>query len=63
MLYWRYLSNRVFILNEYWIFIPTSILANYLIIRKIRSDRKKVEQLKALKDQIKHEKKLEEYCY
>ena len=39
MLYWKYSSNRIFFLNEYWIFIPTAILANYVIIRKIRSKR------------------------
>jgi hypothetical protein len=48
MLYWKFSSNRVFFLNEYWIFIPSAILANYVIIRKIRLDREREKQLKKL---------------
>lgn len=58
MLYWKYSSNRIFFLNEYVILIPSAILANYVIIRKIRSDREKLKLLKILKDQIEHEKKI-----
>lgn len=60
MLYWKYSSNRIFFLNEYWIFIPSAILANYVIIRKIRLDRKRMKQLKRLKEQIEQLKKLKE---
>ena len=48
MLYWKYSSNRIFFLNEYWVFIPTAILANYFLIRKIRLDKKKSEEMKKL---------------
>lgn len=58
MLYWKYSSNRIFFLNEYWILIPTMALVNYVIIGKIRSHKKRIEVLKRLKDQIEHEKKL-----
>lgn len=58
MLYWKYSSNRIFFLNEYWIFIPSAILANYFIIRKIRFDREKMKQLKRLTEQIDREKKI-----
>lgn len=58
MLYWKYSSNRIFFLNEYWIFIPTAILANYVIIRKIRLDRQRIEQLRILTEQIEREKKI-----
>lgn len=63
MLYWRYSSTRTFFLNEYWIFVPTMILANYVIIRRIRSHKEKIEQLKKLKDQIERAKKLRRILY
>ena len=47
-----------FFLSEYWIFIPSAILANYVIIRKICSDREKIKQLKRLTEQIEREKKI-----
>ena len=58
MLYWKYSSNRTFFLNEYWIFIPSAVLADYLIIRKIRFNRARMKELKRLIDQIEREKKL-----
>ena len=58
MLYWKYSSNRIFFLNEYWIFIPSAVLANYLIIRKVRLNRARMKELKRLIDQIEREKKI-----
>ena len=58
MFYWRYSSNRIFFLNEYWIFIPSAVLANYLIIRKIRLNRARMKELKRLIGQIEREKKI-----
>ena len=58
MLYWKYSSNRTFFLNEYWIFIPSAALANYLIIRQIRSKRASIKELKRLIDQIERAKKI-----
>lgn len=57
MLYWRYSPERTFFLSEYWIFIPSAILANYLLIRKIRSDRKRVQELEKLRNDL-HDKKI-----
>lgn len=62
MLYWKYLSNRIF-LNEYWIFITSAILANYLTIRKIRLHRARIKELRRLISQIEREKKSEQYYY
>ena len=58
MLYWKYSSNRIFFLNEYWIFIPSAILTNYLIIRKIRLNRIRMEELQKLIGHIEREKKI-----
>lgn len=58
MLYYKYSANRIFFINEYWVFIPSAILANYVIIRKIRLDRERMKQLKRLTEQIEHEKKM-----
>lgn len=58
MLYWKYSSDRIFFLNEYWILIPSAILANSVIIRKIRLDRKRLKQLKRFKELIEREKKI-----
>ena len=58
MLYWKYSSNRIFFLNEYWIFIPSAMLVNYVIIRKIRLDRDRMKQLKILTERIEREKKI-----
>ena len=63
MLYWKFSPNRVFFLNEYWIFIPSAILANYLTIRKIRLNKKRVKQLKKLIKQIEREKKIRKILY
>ena len=63
MLYWKYSSNRIFFLNEYWIFIPSAILANYVIIRKIRFDKERMKQLKRLTEQIEREKKIRKILY
>lgn len=58
MLYWKYSSNCIFFLNEYWIFIPTMAVINFVVIRKIRSHKERIEMLKRLKNQIEREKKL-----
>ena len=58
MLYWKYSSNRIFFLSEYWIFIPSAVLANYFIIRKIRSNRARMKELKRLIGIIEREKKI-----
>lgn len=59
MFYWKYSSNRLFFINEYWILGPTVLLADYLIICKIRSRKKKIEELKKLKEHIERYKKLQ----
>lgn len=53
MLYWKYSPNRIFFLNEYWILVPTAIIGNYLIIRKICSHKNKTQQLKEELKQLK----------
>ena len=58
MLYWKYSSNRILFLNEYWIFIPSAVLANYFIIRKIRLNRARMKELKRLIGIIEREKKI-----
>jgi len=57
MLYWKYSSKRIFFLNEYWILVPTMLVADYLIIRNIRSHKKKMEELRKLKEIIERYKK------
>jgi hypothetical protein len=63
MLYWKYSANRIFFLNEYWILIPSAILANYVIIRRINSHKEKIELLKKLKEQTEREKKIRRILY
>lgn len=63
MLYWRYSAKRILFLNEYYLFIPTGFLINYLLIRKIRSSKKKREELKKLKAQIKYEQRMRRIAY
>lgn len=58
MLYYRYSPTRTFFLNEYWILIPSAILVNYFVIRKIRSDREKMEQLRNLQARLERERKI-----
>lgn len=58
MLYWKFSPNRIFFLNEYWIFIPSAIVANYFIIGKIRSNKARLKQLKELKEQLERAEKL-----
>lgn len=58
MLYFKYSATRAFFVNEYYILVPTALLANYFIISKIRSDRKRKRQLKILTEQIEREKRL-----
>ena len=59
MLYYKYSENRIFFLSEYWILIPSAIIANYFIVRKIRADKKNMEALKRLKAQLEQQKKLQ----
>ena len=59
MLFYRYSENRIFFLNEYWILIPSALLANYFILRKIRDDKKRIESLRVLKAQLERQKKLQ----
>ena len=62
MLYWKYSPNRIFFLNEYWILVPTAIIADYLIIRKICYHKKKTEELEKLKEKIeRYKKEIERY--
>lgn len=58
MIFFRYSANRIFYINEYWFMIPPAILANYFIIRKIRLDKKKMKDLKKLREQIEREIKI-----
>jgi hypothetical protein len=58
MLYWKYSPNRIFFLNEYWIFVPVVLVGNYVIIRKIRLGREKMKQLENLRKQIEREQKI-----
>lgn len=63
MLYWKCSPNRIFFINEYWIFITSAVLTNYIIIRRVRLNRAKKKELKRLIDQIEREKKLKKYSY
>jgi len=63
MLYWKYSPNRTFFLNEYWILIPTAILANYLVIRQIRCRKKRNQEFKKLIEQIEHAKRIRRIVY
>lgn len=63
MLYWKYSPDGIFYLNEYCVLIPVGILTNYFIIRKIRSRKEKIKQLKKLLDQVKREKKIRRILY
>ena len=56
MFYWKYSSTRTFFINEYWIFVPASLLMNYAIIRRIKSQRKRVKEFKRLKEQLERER-------
>lgn len=58
MMYWKFSENRIFFLNEYWILVPSAIVVNYFLIRKLRLDKKRIEQLKNLARQIEREKKI-----
>lgn len=58
MLYWKYSPTRTFFLNEYWIFIPSAIIVEYLIIARIRSNKAKLKHLKKLKKQLERAEKL-----
>ena len=58
MIVWRWSSTRIFIINEYWIFIPSAILANYIIIRKIRLDKEKTKEFQRLVAQLEREKRI-----
>lgn len=53
MLYWKFSPNRIFYINEYWIFVPSALIANYFIIGKIRSDKARMKELKKLQEKIK----------
>lgn len=57
MLYWKYSPNRVFFLNEYWILIPTAILANYFLISQIKNKKQKNKEFQKFKEQIERAKK------
>ena len=58
MLYWKYSSNRIFWLNEDYILVPSALLANYVIIRKIRLDRERRRELKRLIKRLEREKRI-----
>lgn len=63
MLYWKYSANCIYFINEYWIFVPAGLISNYFIIRKMRSNKKKAEQLKKLRDQLRRERKIRRIFY
>ena len=63
MLYYKFSPNRIFFLNEFWVFIPSTILINYIIIRKIHLDRQKVKKLKKLTQQLEREKKIRKILF
>lgn len=67
MLYWKYSSTHTYFLNEYWIFVPSALLANYIFIRKIYSNKKKkrenIEQLRKLTKQIERQKRLKKILF
>lgn len=62
MFYYRYSATRIFFINEYWILIPAAVLANYFIIRKMRSNRAakraRLKELKRLIDLIEREQRI-----
>jgi hypothetical protein len=49
-------KSYFFFINEYWILIPSAILANYFIIRKIRLDKERDKELEKFIEQIEREK-------
>ncbi len=59
MLYWKYSQKRIFLLNEYWILIPTTLVLDYFIINRIHSHKKKTEELRKLKEKIERYKKVQ----
>ena len=63
MLYWQYSYNRTFFLNEYWLFIPSALLANYILINKIRTNKAKEQELKELIEQVEYEKKIRKILF
>lgn len=63
MLYWRYSANRILFLNEYWLLVPTTVLANYFIIRGIRSHKAKTKELEKFKNQIERERRIRRIMY
>lgn len=58
MFYWKYSPNRIFFINEYWIFIPLLIGVDYVIIKKIQSNKEQVRLLKKLKNQIERQRRI-----
>ena len=51
----------MFCLNEYWILVPSILFLDYLIIRKIKSHKRKMDELKKLKKMIEHYKKRQKF--
>lgn len=62
MFIFRVTANRIFIISEYWLFVPSAILANYLLVKRIRSNRAshraRMKELQKLIDQIEREKRI-----
>ena len=58
MLYWRYAPNKILFINEYWVFVPSMVLIDYFIIKKMKINERKTGELKKLKEQIEHERSL-----
>lgn len=46
---YRFSRNRIFIINEYWIFVPISIGLNYIWIRRIIKHKKRLRDIQAEK--------------
>lgn len=53
MFVYKFSKNRLFFINEYWIFIPTAILIDILIIKYVKNRRKRKKEMEEqLKKQV-----------
>lgn len=48
MIIWRYSPTRIFIIDEYWIFIPLSCLGNYVLMKRIRAHKARKQEARRL---------------
>jgi len=56
-------SNRIFLLNEYWLIVPIMIGMDILIIRKMRSHKQRIQELKRLKKQLENQERLRQVLF